>query len=157
MKLSWLNQVFELISASTLQLYEDSGRFLHQFVGNQTQALILLQETWRANVLHWATLSYRRFSSTAIEALEHIIYACLVYLLVCLGIFYTTRSNSPLWRWCKLVNNVRFPRQHKLDRLLLVTSHPDDECMFFGPLIYTLTHRSSCQVYVLCLSNGEYN
>ncbi|XP_004529295.1 N-acetylglucosaminyl-phosphatidylinositol de-N-acetylase isoform X1 [Ceratitis capitata] len=156
MKLSWFDQVFELVSASTLKLYEDSGRFLHQVIGNQTQALILLQETWRANVLHWVALLYRRFSSTAIEALEHIIYACLVYFLVCLGIFYTTRSNSPLWRWCKLINNVRFPRQHKLERVLLVTSHPDDECMFFGPLIYTLTHRSDCQVYVLCLSNGNY-
>ncbi|XP_014215192.1 N-acetylglucosaminyl-phosphatidylinositol de-N-acetylase [Copidosoma floridanum] len=37
-------------------------------------------------------------------------------------------------------------------RLLLVTAHPDDEVMFFGPMIYWLTQSS--QVYLLCMSIG---
>jgi N-acetylglucosaminylphosphatidylinositol deacetylase len=37
--------------------------------------------------------------------------------------------------------------------VLLVTSHPDDESMFFGPTIQTL-HRLGAHVHVLCLSNG---
>ena len=35
--------------------------------------------------------------------------------------------------------------------LLLVIAHPDDEAMFFGPLL-----SSSCNVSILCLSNGNY-
>lgn len=36
---------------------------------------------------------------------------------------------------------------------MLVTSHPDDESMFFGPTIQTL-HRLGAHVHILCLSNG---
>lgn len=40
-------------------------------------------------------------------------------------------------------------------RVLLVTAHPDDECMFFGPMI---THLSGVtpDVYLICLSDGNY-
>jgi len=37
--------------------------------------------------------------------------------------------------------------------VLLVTSHPDDESMFFGPSIQTL-RRMGAHVHILCLSNG---
>lgn len=37
---------------------------------------------------------------------------------------------------------------------LFVTSHPDDECMFFGPTILTLSTKPECSVYLLCLSRG---
>lgn len=39
-------------------------------------------------------------------------------------------------------------------RVLLITAHPDDECMFFGPVILQLI-KESCNVYLLCLSQGE--
>lgn len=38
-------------------------------------------------------------------------------------------------------------------RALLVTAHPDDECMFFAPAVLTLT-QSNAAVYLLCLSSG---
>lgn len=38
-------------------------------------------------------------------------------------------------------------------RVLLVTAHPDDECMFFAPAVLTLT-ESNAAVYLLCLSSG---
>ncbi|CAG5044066.1 unnamed protein product [Parnassius apollo] len=41
-------------------------------------------------------------------------------------------------------------------RVLLVTAHPDDECMFFGPTIYRLCEQGA-DVYILCLSNGNYD
>lgn len=50
-------------------------------------------------------------------------------------------------------------------RVLIVTSHPDDETMFFGPTILSLcgAKRTSTQpqvaannVFLLCLSNGDY-
>lgn len=37
--------------------------------------------------------------------------------------------------------------------MLLVTAHPDDESLFFGPTIQTL-RRMGAQVHILCLSNG---
>lgn len=40
------------------------------------------------------------------------------------------------------------------DRVLLVVAHPDDETMFFSPLLLSLT-LFGVPVHVLCLSNGE--
>ena len=40
-------------------------------------------------------------------------------------------------------------------KVLLVIAHPDDECMFFAPTLSVLT-RQHVQVFVLCLSNGEF-
>ncbi|KAH8420721.1 hypothetical protein KR222_003121 [Zaprionus bogoriensis] len=54
------------------------------------------------------------------------------------------------------LRSVRLPKAAVTGRVLLVIAHPDDESMFFGPLMYSLTQRAECQVYVLCLSNGNY-
>lgn len=40
-------------------------------------------------------------------------------------------------------------------RMLVVTAHPDDESMFFGPLIINEVERNT-DVYLLCLSTGDY-
>jgi N-acetylglucosaminylphosphatidylinositol deacetylase len=37
--------------------------------------------------------------------------------------------------------------------VLILTAHPDDECMFFSPTIQALT--SVANVHVLCLSQGR--
>ena len=42
------------------------------------------------------------------------------------------------------------------DKVLLVTAHPDDECMFFSPTILYLLDLK-CQIILLCLSNGDYD
>ncbi|KAJ1968228.1 hypothetical protein IWQ62_001365 [Dispira parvispora] len=53
-----------------------------------------------------------------------------------------------------------------LRRALLVIAHPDDECMFFGPLLTALQRWQSertddphpnVEVHVLCLSAGNYD
>ncbi|EEB20267.1 N-acetylglucosaminyl-phosphatidylinositol de-N-acetylase, putative [Pediculus humanus corporis] len=54
----------------------------------------------------------------------------------------------------KLVRNLGIISDCK--NVLFVTSHPDDECMFFGPTIVTLTNDTDCSVYLLCLSRGNY-
>ena len=41
------------------------------------------------------------------------------------------------------------------DRVLIVTAHPDDECMFFGPTLCHLADRD-IQAKVLCLSTGNF-
>lgn len=38
-------------------------------------------------------------------------------------------------------------------RALIVTAHPDDECMFFAPTILRLVELKAC-VHLLCLSQG---
>lgn len=38
-------------------------------------------------------------------------------------------------------------------RALLVTAHPDDECMFFAPTIIRLVELNA-SVHLLCLSEG---
>lgn len=41
-----------------------------------------------------------------------------------------------------------------MKRALIVTAHPDDECMFFAPTILSL-QASGIRVGLLCLSNGN--
>ena len=38
-------------------------------------------------------------------------------------------------------------------KLLLITAHPDDECMFFLPAL-TYFQRHQYTIHILCLSNG---
>lgn len=66
------------------------------------------------------------------------VYACLSTLLYWM-----------VFRWRY---QIRLPTAK---RVLIVTAHPDDECMFFGPTILALTRRG-CRVFVLCLSNGNH-
>jgi len=40
-------------------------------------------------------------------------------------------------------------------RILLLTAHPDDECMFFGPTLLALKEHPKAEVYSLCLSIGD--
>ncbi|KAI9258146.1 putative deacetylase LmbE-like domain-containing protein [Phascolomyces articulosus] len=40
-------------------------------------------------------------------------------------------------------------------QVLILTAHPDDECMFFGPTITALRSVSKTRVHVLCLSTGN--
>lgn len=39
---------------------------------------------------------------------------------------------------------------------LLVTAHPDDECMFFTPAIRAAIHAGE-RVHLLCLSSGNHD
>ena len=39
-------------------------------------------------------------------------------------------------------------------RVLIVTAHPDDECMFFSPSVALLTRRNA-DIFILCLSTGQ--
>jgi len=44
-----------------------------------------------------------------------------------------------------------------VQRVLLVTSHPDDESMFFGPTILNLCQNNNKnEVFLLCMSTGDY-
>ena len=40
---------------------------------------------------------------------------------------------------------------------VLVTAHPDDESMFFLPVIRALISRADEKVWLICLSTGDYD
>ncbi|XP_037038377.1 N-acetylglucosaminyl-phosphatidylinositol de-N-acetylase [Bradysia coprophila] len=86
------------------------------------------------------------------EALDHLILVILAYLVLCFGTYHLIFR-----RFAKrfhLINDIRLAQYR---RVLIVTAHPDDECMFFGPTILSLTQRREpCTVYLLCLSNGNF-
>lgn len=72
-------------------------------------------------------------------------YVCLtvaLYIFIAIGILRVNGNNS-LSTHQKTV--------------LLITAHPDDECMFFGPTLSRLSSSSNSlnRVHLLCLTNGE--
>lgn len=67
----------------------------------------------------------------------------LLYMVLCFIIY----------RWCCYKKKKNDILQNS-KRVLLVTAHPDDECMFFGPTLVNII-REGIDVYLLCLSNGS--
>jgi len=65
------------------------------------------------------------------------------FILTALVLIYYVAS----WYKWKRIKNVK--------RALFVISHPDDECMFFGPSIVSLCSEGA-EVYLLCLSAGNH-
>ncbi|KYN18935.1 N-acetylglucosaminyl-phosphatidylinositol de-N-acetylase [Trachymyrmex cornetzi] len=71
-----------------------------------------------------------------------LLIALLAYLCVCVF----------LYAILKRVGHTAWQLPGPPGRLLLVTAHPDDEVMFFGPLVYWLTRSKASEIYLLCLS-----
>lgn len=90
---------------------------------------------------------YQQAVSHSFEALEHFIICSILYAIACQIVYLFI-----IRKWTSY-GNARFPL---CKRVLFVIAHPDDESMFFGPTIVSLTKRNDCQVYLLCLSNGLY-
>jgi len=73
-----------------------------------------------------------------------LLIALLAYLCVCVFLYVILKK----------VNPVAWQLPGPPNRLLLITAHPDDEVMFFGPLVYWLTHSGVSEIFLLCLSMG---
>jgi N-acetylglucosaminylphosphatidylinositol deacetylase len=88
------------------------------------------------------------------EALDILSWATFLYLVVNVILFYLIhnfrkgRSKFRFFRAVKLPQNA--------SRVLLITAHPDDECMFFAPTIIGLK-KQNCRIFVLCMSRGKSN
>lgn len=74
-----------------------------------------------------------------------LIFPLFVVILSSLLIFF-------YYRQLKLQEDKKYEFDKKT--VLVITAHPDDECMFFSPTILNL--QQSCTVHVLCLSAGMY-
>ena len=55
-----------------------------------------------------------------------------------------------------LIANAKRKEIKTAKRVLLVISHPDDECMFFGPTVLSMAKNPSVTLFVLCMSNGDH-
>ena len=79
------------------------------------------------------------------DTMEHFMIAIVAYICVCIAFYFATAylKFSPSYGHVKSVK-----------KALFVTAHPDDECMFFGPIILKLAKQSDCQMFLLCLSQG---
>uniref|UniRef100_T1GKT6 N-acetylglucosaminylphosphatidylinositol deacetylase n=1 Tax=Megaselia scalaris TaxID=36166 RepID=T1GKT6_MEGSC len=67
-------------------------------------------------------------------------------------------QRSLIFRLLDLVRleSFKWPTNSPMERVLIITSHPDDECMFFGPVIHSIVKNLGSKIYVLCLSHGNY-
>ena len=89
---------------------------------------------------------------------------CLyIYLVLGIWIFTALITHHFLVRNKK--NSILKDVQKKLSNVLFLIAHPDDECMFFGPAITSLTcqtdsssskKKAAKNIYILCLSDGKY-
>ncbi|TNM84685.1 hypothetical protein fugu_008863 [Takifugu bimaculatus] len=87
-----------------------------------------------------------------------------LYLAVLLAFFYFvcirciySRNRRNLLKSIKHLINASLSSETKGAgiRALIVTAHPDDECMFFAPTIIQLVALNA-NVHLLCLSQGNY-
>ncbi|XP_046387041.1 N-acetylglucosaminyl-phosphatidylinositol de-N-acetylase [Ischnura elegans] len=80
------------------------------------------------------------------ESAHQIGFAILGYLLFCAVFYYV----------CAYARGTSERGTLKgVKRVLFITAHPDDECMFFGPVILKLSQRRDCELFLLCLSTGN--
>ncbi|CAB0036395.1 unnamed protein product [Trichogramma brassicae] len=71
-----------------------------------------------------------------------LIISVISYIIVCVFLYFLLKKvDSTAWQLPGPPN-----------RLLLVTAHPDDEVMFFGPMIYWIVQRNKSNIHLLCLS-----
>lgn len=85
-----------------------------------------------------------------VKCLEFCILSSVIvlYLILCLSLYLILSNLDTLNRSSKGIKSKQ--------RILFVTSHPDDECMFFAPAILNLTRQPDKNVFLLCLSCGDY-
>lgn len=79
-------------------------------------------------------------------------YACTEYAVIsCI------MSLLLLYSFALFVRNLQISSKVSISvqKVLIITAHPDDECMFFSPTIQSLLN-SGHFVHVLCLSNGKW-
>ena len=54
-----------------------------------------------------------------------------------------------------LLKKRNFGRRIENKNVCLIVAHPDDECMFFGPVMRLLSNSKN-KIYVLCMTRGDF-
>lgn len=95
-------------------------------------------------------------STIKIMCVSLVAFLVLIWL-VCIKCFYK-RNQATLGKTLSLLLESASSQNKKIIdiRALIVTAHPDDECMFFAPTIIRLIQLNAT-VHLLCLSEGGFN
>lgn len=88
-----------------------------------------------------------KFLNYLIDTVEHLILSCILYITICILLYLCIIT----WKWLPFDREIRNSK-----RVIFITAHPDDECMFFGPTILYYTRKLNCSVYLMCLSTGKF-
>ncbi|CAH1117623.1 unnamed protein product [Phaedon cochleariae] len=80
------------------------------------------------------------------DTVEHLSVAVLLYIAICTLLYFCIIK----WQYLSFNREIRHSK-----RVLFITAHPDDECMFFGPTILFYTRKTNCIVFLICLSTGK--
>jgi hypothetical protein len=90
---------------------------------------------------------------TLLEMLKYLLLGTNVFLFLTAALVFFTSSTS------ENPASLSSPKQFK--RALIVTAHPDDESMFFLPLVHSLQQQEGSsdvwQTHLLCLSRGNFD
>lgn len=86
------------------------------------------------------------------EALELLILSTIFFIVFNIILFYIIHNYRNGKSKFRFFRSTKLPEH--VSRVLLVTAHPDDECMFFGPTLIALK-KKNCRIFVLCMSKGE--
>lgn len=98
--------------------------------------------------LKWSQLITQLNNSSAIKSSMDLVF--ILISLICCGvacIFLMRNHRRP---------TSLFESDTRNRRVLFVIAHPDDECMFFAPTILALSHCGQYDVFLLCLSSGDF-
>ena len=84
-------------------------------------------------------------SATSVAG-EMILEVCVALLVVLITTYLA---------WLRMKLAARPPLKEMAGRVLLITAHPDDECMFFAPTALSLAKSVRAELFLLCLSEGR--
>lgn len=117
---------------------------------NSNQTLFEFYENYLQECKQILGIYFRKYQDELFDYLQknaqHLAIGMTIYILFSIC-FYCFIIQTKLVRHVGNINNCK--------NILFVISHPDDECMFFGPTIVTLSNKPDCNVYLLCLSRGK--
>lgn len=85
------------------------------------------------------------YAKCAEENLNVFFMILILHVVLCISLYFT-------------LTNIKRASKGALttkEKILFVISHPDDECMFFGPAIVNLIKNENRNVFLLCLSYGK--
>lgn len=116
-------------------------------MNNKGCALFRTGHIWGGDIFSLFTAAYCSFIMAELIATFCHSFHYLLWPFVCFSLllyFFLSRCGLDQWR----------SHSDSWNHLLVVTAHPDDECMFFAPTLLHFRRRKK-NISVLCLSTGK--
>lgn len=96
---------------------------------------------------------------TLVTLLGFFVVALLTIIVCTFGSsFIITSHGGALHRTCTNTLEFLAPHQEADAKMFLVIAHPDDEAMFFVPIVAAIFRNTTCRrnIHVVCLSSGDF-